>query len=219
MDHSDDVTGIINEALAQLEFTFHSKGKEELEFLFDDFSERYKNVKHEFEANFDHHEDKYVILAAEFREFFRKRGFAPQNVTEAKAAIGYIDSVMEKIREINRRNNMLKRKYRDDERFVRIHKRIREENSRRSIPPEKPVISLQESKIMENLNLVKDMIDDTIYYNVHILGNPPAFDQSVLRAVSLKLFDMKIEASIQDRKFIQRQIAEEYLASYEQLAV
>lgn len=114
---------------------------------------------------------------------------------------------------------MLKRKYRDDERFVRIHKRIREENSRRSIPPEKPVISLQESKIMENLNLVKDMIDDTIYYNVHILGNPPAFDQSVLRAVSLKLFDMKIEASIQDRKFIQRQIAEEYLASYEQLAV
>lgn len=219
MDHSDDVTGIINEALAQLEFTFRSKGTEELNFLFNDFKERYQNVKHEFEANFDHHEDKYVILATEFREFFRKRGFAPQNVAEAKEAIGYMDSVMEKIREINRRNNMLKRKYRDDERFVRIHKRIREENSKRSIPPEKPVISLQESKIMENLNLVKDMIDEKIYENVHILGNSFSFNQDVMQAVSLKLFDMKIEASISDRKFIQRQIAEEYLASYEQLAV
>lgn len=35
---------------------------------------------------------------------------------------------MKKIREINRRNNILKKKYKGDERFVRIHKRIEEEN-------------------------------------------------------------------------------------------
>ena len=219
VDHSDDVTGIINEALSQLEFTFRSRGKEELNFLFDDFRERYQRVKQEFEANFDHAEEKYVCLADEFRAFFRKRGIAPQNVAEAREALGYMDSVMERIREINRLNNMLKRKYRDDEKFVRIHKRIREENAKRTIPPEKPIISQRETEIMENLNLVKDMIDETIYYNVHILGNQPVFDQNVLRAVSVKLFEMKINASIPDRKFIQRQITEEYLASYGQIAV
>lgn len=219
MDHSDDVTGIINEALSQLEFSFRRKSQGELSFLFDDFREHYQRVKQEFEANFDHTEGKYVSLIDEFRAFFRKRGFAPQTVTEAKDALGYMDTVMAKIREINRLNNMLKRKYRDDEKFVRIHKRIREENAKRTIPPEKPVISLKETEIMENLNLVKDMIDETIYYNVNILGNQPVFDQKVLRAVSVKLFEMKINASIPDRKFIQRQITEEYLASYGQLAV
>ena len=67
---------------------------------------------------------------------------------------------------------------------------------------------------MENLNMVKDMIDETIYYNVHVLGNPPDFNRKVLREVSLKLKDMDIKASLDDRMFIQRQIAEEYLADY-----
>ena len=214
LDHSDDVAGIINEALSQMEFTFRCKGKEELEFLFNDIRERYQNVRQEFEANFDHTEERFVNLAEEFREFFRKRGFAPQTVAEAKEAIGYMDGVMTRIREINRINNMLKRKYKEDEKFVRIHKRIREENAKRSIPPEKPVISLRETEIMENLNRVKDMIDETIYYNVHVLGNPSAFNQEVLKQVSTKLLEMDIKASLDDRKFIQRQIAEEYLSSY-----
>ena len=216
LDHSEDVSGIINEALSQMEFTFRCKGKEELEFLFNDLKDRYQKVRQEFEANFDHHEEKYVNLASEFRAFFRRRGFAPQTVVEARDAIGYMNSVMSKIREINRLNNMLKRKYREDEKFVRIHKRIREENAKRSIPPECPVISLRETEIMENLNRVKDMIDETIYYNVNILGNPPVFNQDVLRDVSLKLNEMNIKATVDDRKFIQRQIAEEYLAGYEQ---
>ena len=215
LDRSEDVAGIINEALSQMEFTFRCKGKEELEFLFNDLKDRYQNVRHEFESNFDHNEDKYVNLLSEFKAFFRKRGFAPQTVAEAKEAIGYMDGVMSKIREINRLNNMLKRKYHDDEKFVRIHKRIREENTKRSIPPERPVISLREVEIMENLNKVKEMIDDTIYYNVNVLGNPPVFNQGVLRAVSLKLNEMDIKASLDDRKFIQRQIAEEYLTDYD----
>lgn len=214
LDRSEDVAGIINAALSQMEFTFRCKGKEELEFLFNDLKERYQNVRHEFEMNFDHGEDKYVNLLSEFKSFFRERGFAPQTVVEAKAAIGYMDGVMAKIREINRMNNMLKRKYHDDEKFVRIHKRIREENAKRSIPPEKPVISQREVEIMENLNRVKTMIDEAIYYNVHVLGNPPVFNQTTLQAVSLKLYEMDIKASLDDRKFIQRQITEEYLADY-----
>ena len=218
LDRSEDVTGIINEALSQMEFTFRCKGKEELEFLFNDLKERYQNVRREFESNFDHREDKYVNLLSEFKSFFRERGFAPQTVTEARAAIGYMDGVMSKIREINRLNNMLKHKYHDDEKFVRIHKRIREENAKRTIPPEKPVISKREVEIMENLNRVKEMIDDTIYYNVHVLGNPPVFNQDVLQAVSLKLSEMDIKATLDDRKFIQRQIAEEYLADYDMVS-
>ena len=214
LDHSADVAGIINEALSQMEFSFRCKGKEELRFLYNDFRDRYLDVQREFTANFDHKEDAYVDLASEFKAFFRKRGFAPQSVVEAKEALGYMDEVMKKIREINRRNDMLKRKYRNDEKFVRVHKRILEENARRTIPPEKPVISKSEAEVMENLNQVKAMIDDVVYYKVQVLGNEPVFNQDVLQAVSVKLREMNIAASLDDRKFIRQKIAEEYLGAY-----
>ena len=213
-EETADISDIVNEALSQMEFTFRNKGNEELEFHFNDLKERYQNVRREFESNFDHKEARYVTLLDEFKGFFRKRGFAPRNVNEAKEAIGYMDHVMEKIRDINRHNNMLKRKYHDDEKFVRIHKRICEENAKRSIPPDRPVISKREVEIMDNLNKVKDMIDETIYYNINILGSEPVFNQRVLQSVSEKLFVMHIDASLEDRMFIRNHIAREYLDTY-----
>ena len=128
-EHKADVSGIINVALSELEFEFKKGISEELRIIVNDIRERCEKVQAEFEANFDKAEDKYVILAEEFREYFRKKGFVPQNTQEAKESIDYMDSVMKKIREINRRNNILKKKYQGDERFVRIHKRIEEELS------------------------------------------------------------------------------------------
>lgn len=66
---------------------------------------------------------------------------------------------MKKIREINRRNRILKSKYKGDERFVRIHKRIEEQNEKR----EKPIISKQEYEIAENLANMKQDIDRMIF--------------------------------------------------------
>ena len=130
-----------------------------------------------------------------------------------------MDSVMTRIREINRLNNMLKRKYEDDERFVRIHKRIREENSRRTIPPERAVISQNEREIAENLLAVKHMVDERLYWNVNVMENEPVFNQDVLRSVSEKLLELKITASREDRLFIRDRISEEYLNRYYELAV
>ena len=83
---------------------------EELRIVVNDIRERCEKVQAEFEANFDRNEEKYVILADEFRAYFRKKGFVPQHTQDAKDSIDYMDNVMKKIREINRRNNILKKK-------------------------------------------------------------------------------------------------------------
>lgn len=212
--HKDEVTAIMNEALAELEFSFRKTGEEELKIVINDLRERYNSVKREFENNFDKVEDKYVSLASEFKAFFRKRNLTPQNVAEAKEDVQYMDSVMLRIREINRRNRQLKAAYRDDEKFVRIHKRIVEENERRPIPPNKPIISEKERIICENLIQVKKMVDDSIYYNVQILHNEPVFNDGIMSSVTNLLFDMNIKASREDRLFIRNQIAKEYLNTY-----
>ena len=216
-DRATDVSAIINEALAELEFSFRKRGEEELQIVYNDLRERFRRVREEFESNFDKKEDKFVSLSEEFRDYFKKRGFEPKTVADAKESIGYMDQVMARIREINRLNNMLRVKYSGDESFVRIHKRIREENDRRTIPPEKPVISRNEREIAENLMAVKKMVDERLYWNVNVLQNEPVFNQDVLRDVSDRLYEMNIAASIADRKFIRDRIAAEYLGRYYEL--
>ena len=72
----------------------------------------------EFECNFDHEEQAFRGLIATFRKYYLEKGFKPQSTQEIKEKLGYLDEVMQHIREINHRNNMLKLKFAGDERFV-----------------------------------------------------------------------------------------------------
>ncbi len=211
-EHKADVSGIINVALSELEFEFRKGMSEELKIVVNDLKERAERVQAEFEANFDQREDNFVNLAEEFRAYFRKKGFIPKDTQDAKESIEYMDAVMKKIREINRRNNRLKKKYNDDERFVRIHKRIGEENQRR----DKPVISAQEFEIAQGLAQMKKVIDSAIFLNINVLENEEVFRKDVLAHVSTQLRDMGIRADLSDRKYIHNLIAGEYLQQYHQ---
>ena len=162
-------------------------------------------IDHAVAPNNEH--EAVVILADEFREYFRKKGFVPKDTADAKESIQYMDEVMKKIREINRRNRLLKSKYKGDERFVRIHKRIEEQNEKR----EKPIISKHEYEIAENLANMKQDIDRMIFLDINKLDNEPAFQQDVLAIIGKELLKMHIRADIKDRKFINNLITTEYL--------
>ncbi len=209
-DHTADVSGIINVALDTLEFEFRKGMSEELAIVVNDLRERAEKVQREFESNFDHKEEQYVILADEFRKYFREHGFSPKSVREAKDAVEYMDAVMKKIREINRRNNVLRNKYRGDEKFVRIHKRIQEENSRR----ERPVISRHEYEIADGLMKMKHSIDDKLFLNINSLSNSDKFRQDVLSLVSTTLISLSVRATLEERKLIRGLISDEYLSQY-----
>ena len=212
-DHKDDVSGIINLALSEIDFSFVKGIPEELAIVINDLKEKFERVQREFEGNFDQKEEKYVILADEFRSFFRKKGFVPANVKEAKEEVHYMDEVMAKIKEINARNNMLKKKYNNDEKFVRIQKRIQEENSSRS----KPIISNNEMTLCENLYEMKCLIDSYVDLNPHIVqpSSEAKFKQDVMSNVSKKLFALGIQAAIDDKKYLTNLISNEYIHQYE----
>ena len=209
-EHKADVSGIINVALSELDFEFKKGIPEELRIIVNDLRERCERVQAEFEANFDQKEEQFVVLADEFREYFRKKGFVPQSTSEAKQSIDYMEEVMKKIREINRRNNVLKKKYKGDERFVRIHKRLDDENKHR----ERPIISAHEYEIAENLSKMKSSIDEMLFLNINILSNEEAFKRDILAIVGKELIGMNIKADLQDRKYINNLITTEYLQQY-----
>ncbi len=215
--HDDEVSDNVNLILKQIEYEFRRKGSEELTIYNNDLHDNYVKVMQEFDRNYDQKEPAFVNLIEEFKRFLREKEIKPKDVSDYKFKIGYMDEVMKKIREINRANDNLKSKYNQDERFVRIHKRIVEENAKRLYTKARPIISDKEYAIVDGLKRLKEWIDRMIFFKQDILKNEAAFNQDVLAEVSKKLFEFNITADINDRKFIQRSIANEYYAQYNQI--
>jgi type I restriction enzyme R subunit len=219
LQHSEEVQGAINLILSQIEYEFSKVMTEEMEIVNNDLKEQYQKVTREFELNFDQQEEQFVDLLKTFREYFRKKGFIPQDVADARERIHYMDEVMKRIKKINADNERLKRAYKNDERFARIHKRIREENEERMTYGKKPVIAKGESEIAEGLNQVREWINKKIFYNYQIMENEEVFKQEILWKLSDELLTMNVEANVADRIFIRNHIANEYIAQFNNLKI
>lgn len=210
-DRRDVVSSIIREAISEIELSVEKLGEGELIIIYNQLLDKYRDVQREFEINIDKQEEKYVELIEAFQHFFRLHNIQPADVQQAKANIDYMESVMQKIREINRYNARLQRYYADD-RFVRVHKRINEENERRktSSPAQRPIISENERKIAENLNSIKRELNYKIWLNENIVHNSSIFFDEIFYLVINKMCDMNIEAQYDDYSYITNQINNQY---------
>lgn len=211
-DRKDVVSRIIREAISMIEITVEKRGEDELRIIYNQLLDRYKDVQHEFDRNIDKHDPKYIELSEAFQHYFKTNNINAADVQHAKANLDYMEGVMRKIREINRYNAQLQRIYSDD-RFVRVHKRIKEENDRRSAmtPKQQPVISENERHVAENLKAIKRDLNLMIWLNENIISNQSVFDQQVMYLVSNKLLDLGVEAMRPERMYIRNQITHEYV--------
>lgn len=204
LQNQDAVNGIINEAMATITFSFTKVKEEELRMLSDDYTEAWQRTWGEFNKNFDQTAEEFISLAKVFREYFKDKNIEPASASEARERIGYMDSVMEKIREINKRNSQLKQMYNDDEKFARAHKRV----------VQRGLISQRESEVCDNLNSIKQKVDEKVLLNSGVLRNDPYFEQTVLQLISLSLSNLNIKATVEEKQFITAQISNEYLLQY-----
>ncbi len=203
-ERQDAVNGLINEAMATITFSFRKLSEEELRMVGDDYKEQWQRTVNEFSKNFDQEDENYTNLAQAFRDYFKDKGVEPSSVAEARERIGYMDNVMAKIREINRKNSQLKRMYENDEKFARIHKRV----------VERGLISKRETEICEVLMSIKKEIDSKILLNNHLLDNDPYFHRTVSTLVSTGLNQLNINAELDDKRYISTQISDQYLKQF-----
>ncbi|MDO4210648.1 MAG: type I restriction endonuclease subunit R, partial [Bacteroidales bacterium] len=126
------------------------------------------------------------------------------------------DAVMQKIKKINRANAVLRLKYRGDEKYVRIHKRVREENERRSTatPQQRPIISQSEQEIAAGLNAIKRAVDEQVYLDFGKMLNQGFFDQLVMSNLATQLHRLKVPAQRDDRAWLRSRIVSEYREGY-----
>lgn len=216
---SQETTIAINEAMKDIEFKFSKVSSEEMKIISgnkEELKDKWQGVINGFTQNIDHEDPEYISLREAFMLRFKEYGFSLHSIDEFYQRTKYLDEVMERLKDLQKRNNVLLRKYNGDMKFTRLHKRIREENERRQKENKKVILSCYDDEIMLILNGFKDKIDLMIYDNNNVLNNEAYFNDSIFSIINDYMYDnyKDIDLEVEDYDFIQTRISRQYMSQY-----
>ena len=213
---NQETKAIINEAMNEITFSFRKISEEEMKLISGgmELNEKWRKTIFGFTENIDKEDPEYITLQEAFMKKFREKGFVIDNVEEFYKKSKELDEIIKKLEELKRKNKVLMNKYRGDKKFVRIHKRISEENKKREKENKSPVISTENEDIMNMLNNIKDDVDRKVYDRNDILKKDAYFSQTVMTELSKSIKNMGFSSEREDRDFIKSRIVKEYMSQY-----
>ncbi|MHA0297338.1 DEAD/DEAH box helicase family protein [Mesomycoplasma ovipneumoniae] len=216
LKNNESFQSSINEIMNNIEFIFKKTSvNDELEIVSKDIlNEKRVQLSREIEANIDKKDPEYSSLIKIIRERFAKRGFNIDNMDEFNEYSRFLDETLSNIKKINKDNNNLLAKYDNDQKFVRIHKRILEFNKKHA--DEKYELILSDNEIMNVLKIVKDNVDNEIYKKNSILNNQGYFKKTISSRLHTIFKEEKIKMNDENIEFIINNIQEEYTSQIKQ---
>jgi type I restriction enzyme R subunit len=212
----DETKQLINEVMEEITFNFSKISEEEMKIIAggNELQEKWQRTIRAFTENIDQEDPEFITLREAFMQRFKEYGFVVNSIDEFNTDLKALDEVLEKLNELKKRNNVLRRKYKGDAKFVRVHKRICEENKRRASKNIKPLLSSYEETILNILLLIKEDIDKKVYDRNDILRKDAYFEQTIMTEITHGMNKAGITSDREARIFIQNRIARQYLNQY-----
>ena len=151
-------TNLLNVALEDIIFKFIKVSEEEL-VIADKLKDSLKKAREELAKNFDPQDPEFISLYDELKRLFEKKNLDEITQEEMTKNIHALDQIYDSITDLNRRNNLLKTKYNNDEKYARLHKRVLGKRD----------ITTRESVIYEVLRNIKTEADEKVLTNNRML--------------------------------------------------
>ena len=214
---SDETKVLINEAMMDIEFTFSKIGQEEMKIISGgvELKEKWERTITAFTQNFDQEDPEYITLRDAFMQRFKEHGFVIDSIAKFNEESLALDDIIKRLQDMQKRNNVLLKRYKGDEKFARVHKRIREVNKLRESKGEKPMFSFLDDELVAILNIIKDDVDSKVYDRNDILKKDAYFSRTVLALINGCLYHFpQIKPEMDDYKFIQQRISQQYINQY-----
>ena len=213
----DETKTLINEAMMDIEFTFSKIGQEEMRLISGgvELKEKWQRTISSFTQNFDQDDPEFISLREAFMERFKEHGFVIDTIAKFNEETQALDEIIGRLQDLQKRNNVLLKKYKGDEKFARVHKRIREVNKQREDKGQKPMFSFLDEEIAAILNIIKEDVDAKVYDRNDILKKDAYFGRTVMALINGCLFHFpQIKPEMEDYKFIQTRISQQYINQY-----
>ena len=214
---NEETKTLINEAMMDIEFTFSKIGQEEMRLISGgvELKEKWQRTISSFTQSFDQDDPEFISLREAFMERFKEHGFVIDTIAKFNEETQALDEIIGRLQDLQKRNNVLLKKYKGDEKFARVHKRIREVNKQREDKGQKPMFSFLDEEIAAILNIIKEDVDAKVYDRNDILKKDAYFGRTVMALINGCLFHFpQIKPEMEDYKFIQTRISQQYINQY-----
>lgn len=208
---------LINEAMLDIEFNFSKIGQEEMRLIAGgvELKEKWQRTITSFTQNFDQDDPEFISLREAFMTRFKEHGFVVDTIAKFNEETKALDDIIKRLQDLQKRNTALLKKYKGDEKFARVHKRIREVNKEREEKGQKPMFSFLDDEIMVILNIIKEDVDAKVYDRNDILKKDAYFNRTVMSLINGCLYHFpQIRPEMEDYKFIQSRISQQYINQY-----
>lgn len=203
LENNIDTANLLNVAIENVVFMFRKVSEEEL-IIAGQLKDMLRKTREALASNFDQKDAQFVSLYDELKRLFDKKNLDEISQEEMKQNITFLQQIFDKVAELNRKNNLLKAKYENDEKYTRMHKRIMEQGN----------ISKTESEICETLSNVKKQIDEKVLINNRMLENEGFFDGLMTQTVINGFDSTKVNLEPESAKYISNYLTKEYISEY-----
>lgn len=208
LNNQTDTTNLLNIAMEEVYFMFRKLKENELK-LADELKNILTKTREEMASNFDKKDPEFINLYEALKKIFDKKNLDEVSQEEMNENIASLNYIYEQIQELNRRNRLLKEKYRNDAKYARIHKRLKENECKQN----------SDVKISFLLGDVKREVDEMVLINTRLLENENYFSQEMNKIVFNNFDKNKIQLDYPSVINIGRYITNEYMNEYRGYAV
>ncbi len=204
LENSVDTTNLLNVALEDVLFAF-VKVKEEEMVLADQLKGALQKTRESLGGNFDQQDSQFISLKEKLERLFKKKNLNEVTKADMEQNIKELTKIYEESQELERKNQLLKAKYDNDEKYARLHKRLME----------KDPLTDNESKLFDALQGLKQVVDEKILQNAKILDNE-SFVERMMMSLVIDQFKNKqqVQLTPDSTKRINGLIVKEYMNEY-----
>lgn len=208
LDDDLDSSNLLNVALEDVIFAF-TKVKEEEMVLADHLKNTLQKTREALGGNFDPSDPEFISLKKELERLFKKKNLSEVSKEQMQSNIIALNEVYNAAKELERKNQLLRAKYDNDEKYARLHKRLMETDP----------LTESESKLFDALKDLKTAVDEQIEQNAKMLENENFVEKMMMRLV-INEFKTKqhIPLNATSTKRINRLVVKEYMNEYHGIA-
>jgi type I restriction enzyme R subunit len=201
LQNSEDVSGLLNMALDQVEFHFRKVSEDEM-VIADKFQDILEKTRRELERSLDPKDPEYISLLDELKRIFKKKNIEELTADEMKANIDELERIRKAAAQQNLRDQMLCAKYGNDAKYMRTHKRLKE------TPP--PIGG--DPIIFGILMGVKTEVDQKVLKNQRMMDNHAYFTQEIMPTIIQSCRTHGVQPTLDQVRYIDTCISGEYFA-------
>jgi type I restriction enzyme R subunit len=204
LENADDNLNILNIALEDVLFTFRKVSQAEM-VIADELRETLRRTREGLAGSIDPYDPAFVTLKEELERLFKKKNLAEITQAEMVENIAALQGIHARARELERKNQLLRAKYANDEKYARLHKSLLEKGEP----------TANERKLFEALSAFKAEADARISQNARILTNE-AFAKSEMTRLIIEQLKNKhhLPLTAESTQFINNLVMKEYLAEF-----